>query len=186
MSAIEYRNLLYEISLKIDWLTERQRLLFICEAEGLTVRETESDIQDVLSLVRGLEEQNRLGIDRLDVLKDLLKGIGKWHLLELVENFDTKRKEYNNLLEQICCVLEEGNHLEQVILTCKEKIDKERDIKDVRTVITELEKQNDLGITRLDMLKKILLDVEKPELLDYIVEFEEKRKQEEVVEKKKS
>ena len=186
MSAIEYRNLLYEISQKIDWLTERQRLIFICEAEGLIVKGTESNIQDVLSLLKALEERNHLGIDRLEVLKDLLKGTGKWYLLEIIEKFDIKRKEYNSLLEQICCVLEEGNHLEQAISMCKEEIayDKERDVKDVRTLFTELEKQNFLGIARLDILKKISIDVEKPDLLELIVGFEERRKQEETVERK--
>ncbi|KAL9984456.1 hypothetical protein ACROYT_G006749 [Oculina patagonica] len=188
MSAIEYRNLLYEVSQKIDWLTERQRLLFICEAEGLIVTGSESNIQDVLSLFKGLEERNHLGIDRLEVLKDLLKGIGKWHLLELVEKFDIKRKEYNNLLEQICCVLEQGNHVGRIISMCKEKIsyDRERDVKDVRTLFTELEKQNNLGIARLDVLKKIVIDAEKPDLLEQIVEFEVKRKQEEIVERKRA
>ncbi|KAL9984454.1 hypothetical protein ACROYT_G006747 [Oculina patagonica] len=188
MSAIEYRNLLYEVSQEIDWLTERQRLLFICEAEGLIVTGSESNIQDVLSMFKGLEERNHLGIDRLEVLKDLLKGAGKWHLLELVEKFDIKRKEYNNLLEQICCVLEQGNHVERIISMCKEKIsyDRERDFKDVRTLFTELEKQNNLGIARLDILKKIVIDAEKPDLLEQIVEFEEKRKQEEIVERKRA
>ena len=42
------------------------------------------DITDVISLLTKMEEKNLLGIDRLGVLKDLLKGIentilnGKW------------------------------------------------------------------------------------------------------------
>lgn len=38
------------------------------------------DITDVISLLTKMEEKNLLGIDRLGVLKDLLKGIEKYDL----------------------------------------------------------------------------------------------------------
>lgn len=38
------------------------------------------DITDVISLLTKMEERNLLGIDRLGVLKDLLKGIEKYDL----------------------------------------------------------------------------------------------------------
>ena len=38
------------------------------------------DIADVISLLTKMEEKNLLGIDRLGVLKDLLKGIEKYDL----------------------------------------------------------------------------------------------------------
>ena len=124
----------------------------------------------------------------MEVLKDLSKGMRKWYLLALIEKFETKRKEYKNLLEQICCVLEDGNHLTQVISMYKEKmaLDGERGVKDVRTLFTQLEKRHYLAIARLDILKNIVTEVEKPDLLKQIVEFDEKRKQEEVVERKRA
>lgn len=182
MSAIEYRNLLYKTSQKIDWSTERQQLLFICQ-ELTEEAGSESSIQGVLSFFEGLEKRNHLGIDRLEVLKDLLKEIGKWNLVELVERFEIKRKEYNSLLEYISRVLEEGNHLEQLISICIAH-DREGDIKNVRALFTELEKHSNLGIVCLDTLKKIVKEV-KPDLLEQIVEYEENRKQEEVVERKR-
>jgi len=185
MSAIEYRNLLFKISQKIDWISERQRLLFI--TEGLIAEESETNIQDVLSLFKVLEERKNLGIDRLEVLKDILKEIGKWNLLEKVEKFEIKRKEFNSLLEYICRALDESGHLERLVSVCKGRIaqDRESSIKDVRTLFTELEKVNHLGVGRLDILK-VLIGTDKPDLLKQVEEFENKRKQEEVVERKRN
>lgn len=185
MSAIEYRNLLYQTSQEISWTSERQRLLFICE--GLIAEGSETNIQDVLSLFKELEEQNNLAIDRLEVLKDLLKGIGKWNLLETVKNFEIKRKEFNSLLDCISHALDECGHLERLVSLCKGRIaqDREGDIKDVRTLFTELERKNNLGIGRLDILKTVI-GGDKPDLLQQVEEFEKKRKQEEVVERKRN
>ena len=183
MSLIEYRNLLYEVSKKIAWITERERLLFICKIfipDGC-----ENNIQDVLSLLIKLEEENQLGIDKLDVLKDLLQRMGKWDLLQIVEKFENKRKEYKRLLEQCGRVLDERSQLERLISVCKGKIprDRQEHITDVWTLFTELEKQNNLGIRRLEMLKTMAVEMEKPDLLEQVEEFEKKRKQEEDAER---
>ena len=185
MSAIGYRNLLYETSQDINWTSERQRLLFSCK--GLIAEESETNIQDALSLFEKLEENANLGIDNLEVLKDLLKGTGKWKLLETVENFEIKRKEFNSLLDCISSALDECGHLERLVSLCKGRIsqDREVDIKDVRTLFTELERKNNLGIGRLDILKTII-GADKPDLLQQVEEFEKKRKQEEVVERKRN
>ena len=183
MSVIEYRNLLYEVSEKIAWTTERRRLLFICKIflpDGC-----ESNIQDVLSLLIKLEEENQLGIDSLEVLKDLLERMEKWSLLEIVEKFENKRKEYKSLLEQCRRVLDECSQLERLISVCEGKIshDRQGHITDVCTLFAELEKQNNLGIKRLDILKTMAIEMEKPDLLEQVEEFEKKRKQEEAAER---
>jgi len=186
MSLIEYRNLLYEVSEKIAWITERRRLLFICKI--LLPDGCENNIQDVLSLLTKLEEENRLGIDSLEVLKDLLERMGKWDLLQIVEKFENKRKEYKRLLEQCGQVLGDCNQLERLISVCKGKIscDRQEHITDVWTLFTELENQSNLGIKRLEILKAMANEMEKPDLRQQVEEFAKKRKQEEDVERKQN
>ena len=186
MSLIEYRNLLYEVSEKIAWITERRRLLFVCKI--LLPDGCENNIQDVLSLLTTLEEENQLGIDSLGVLKDLLERMGKWDLLQIVEKFENKRKEYKHLLEQCGRVLDECSQLERLISVCQGKIscDRQEHITDVWTLFTELEKQNNLGIKRLDILKMMAVEMEKPDLLRQVEEFEKKRKQEQDAERKQN
>ena len=186
MSLIEYRNLLFEVSENIAWITESRRLLFICKVflpDGC-----ENDIQDVLSLLIKLEEENKLGIDSLEVLKDLLDGMGKWNLLQRVEKFENKRIEYKSLLEQCGRVLDECNQLERLISVCEGKIshDRREHITDVSTLFMELEKQNNLGIKRLEILKTMATVMEKPDLIEQVGEFEKKRKQEEDAERKQN
>ena len=183
MSIIEYHNLKYKVSERIDWTTEGRRLLYICKAflpDG-----NENNIQDVLSLLDKLEEKNRLAIDSLAVFKDLLKQLGEWNLLQLVKKFENKRKEYKRFLKQSSKVLDECSQLERLISVCEGKIshDRQTHIKNVSTLFTELEKQNHLGIDGLEILKTMAAEVEKPELLEQVEEFENKREQEEDAER---
>ena len=175
MSLIEYSNLLYEVGDKIAWITEGRRLLFICRAflpDGC-----ENNIQDVLSLLIKLEEEDKLGIDSLNVLKDLLERMGKWNLLHIVEKFENKRKEYKRLLEQCGRVLDECSQLERLISVRKAKIsrDRQENITDVWTLFTELEKQNNLGIERLEILKTMAVEMEKPDLLEQVEDRSSRR-----------
>ena len=110
MSFVEYSNLLYQISVEIDWETERGRLMFIINRS--LPDDSGDDIADVISLLTKMEEKNLLGIDRLGVLKDLLKGIEKYDLKRKVEKFEIQRKDYKQLLEQIGCALDESNELQ--------------------------------------------------------------------------
>ena len=185
MSVVEYRYLLYDVSEEIDWQTKRKRLLYIFK--GFLPDICENDITDIISLLTKLEEENLLGIDRLDVLKDLLKRIEKWDLFQRVRQFEIIRVKYKQLLEQISRVLDECNQLERLISMCRGNIarDKERDIKDVSTLLTELEKQNNLGASRLNILKTMVTEMEKPDLFRLIEEFEKKRIQEEDVERER-
>ena len=189
MSLIVYRGLLFEVSEKIAWKTEGERLLFICKPflpDGC-----ENDIQDVRLLLTKLEEEGQLGIDSLDVLKDLLERMGKWDLLQTVEKFEKKRKEYKCLLEQCGKVFDGSNQLERLISICSGKIscDRQEHITDVWKLFTELEKRNNLGIKRLEILKTMAVEMEKPDLLEQVEEFEKKRilrEQEEEAERKQN
>lgn len=184
MSAIDYNNLLFEISQRLDELNALDRLLFMCR--GKLASGSEDNIQDVLSLFKELEEQNNLGADRMEVIKGLLKSFKEWSFFGKVEKFERKRKNYNGLLEQIIRSLEELNELERLIAMCRGKISEENEgqIHDVRTLFKELGNQNNLDYDRLDVLKVILTETEKNDLLKELQEFEERRKQEDEFEKK--
>lgn len=89
MSNIEYRALLFDISEKLD-VNKLPRLVFMCKDE--IAKGSERNIRDVLTLFEELEKQNRLGIDRLDILKEILTQVKEKSLLRKVEKFEIKRK----------------------------------------------------------------------------------------------
>ena len=175
MSAIEYSYLLIEISEKLDELSPIHRLLFTCRT--YLTSGSEGNIQDTLSLFKELEEQQNLGINNLVVIKELLKGVREWSLFGKVKRFENKRKEYNALLEEIIRLLDELNDLERLVSVCRGKLSEESEgpIENVRSLFKELENQNILGLDRLDILKEILTETEKKDLLKKGEEFEERR-----------
>ena len=183
MSAIEYRNLLYEISQEVNWLSESQRLLFICE--GFIGEGSEHRIHDVLSLFKELQEQKNLGIDNLQLPKEIVKGIGKWNLLERIKKFEIKREEFRTLLETVSRVLDESGHLKRLVAICKGRIAEEREsrIENTRALLTELENNNALAVGQVGILKT-LVGEDRPDLLQQVEEFERKREQEETTERK--
>ena len=185
MSAIEYSYLLIEISEKLDELSPIHRLLFTCRT--YLTSGSEGNIHDTLSLLKELEEQQNLGIDNLVVIKELLKGFREWSLFGKVKRFENKRKEYNALLEAIIRVLDELNDLERLVSVCRGKLSEESEglIENVRSLFKELENQNILGLDRLDILKDILTETEKKDLLKKVEEFEERRNKEDEFERKK-
>ena len=184
MSAIEYNNLLFEISRRLNELNVLDRLRFMFR--GKLAAGSEGIIVDALSLFQELEEQNILGADRLEEMKELLNGVEEWSLLEKVEKFESKRKEYHDLLEQIIGALDELNELERLIAICRGKIPEDSgQIHDVRSLFKELESQNNLGIYRLDVLKVILTEMKKDDLLKEVERFEERRKQEVDIKRRK-
>ena len=184
MSAIEYNNLLRKISQRLDDINSGQQLLVICSGM-LAVRNEESI--PTLSLFLELEEKGFLSPDRLTVLKTILKGVKEWAFLEKVEKFEQKRKEYNNLLEQIIRELDELNDLERLISICKGNITEGRraSIHDVRSLIKELERKECLGICFLEIVKEILTQTEKTDLLKEVEEFEQRQSRQNEFERQK-
>ena len=177
MSTIEYNGLLLKISRGLSEVDVRD-LVFLCR--GKIAPGNEETIQDVRSLFKELEDHNNLGIDRLEHLKELLKAVEKWPLLKHVKKFEIKRKEYNELLQQANQALDESNELERLILICTGKIsvESEGNVHDVRTLFSELENQNNLGIGRLDILKEILRATNNEDLLKKLEGFERRRDEE--------
>ena len=185
MSAVEYNSLIFEISQRLDELNVGSKLIVMCR--GKVAPRSERNIQDALSLFVELEGKEFLGPDKLDVLKQLLKGVKEWVLLEKVEKFESKRKEYDVLLKKIIRRLDELNDVERLISICGERIPPERqgNIPDVRSLFKELENNNCLGIDRLGILKDILAQTEKSDLLSAVEDFEERRTREEKFERRK-
>ena len=182
MSATEYNNLLYAICRKLDELNALDQLLSMCR--GKLAPGSEGDIRNTRSLCDKLEENNKLGIDRLQVMKRLLRGVEDWALLEKVEKFECKRKEYKALLEKIISSLDALDDLERLIAICRGSV-REGNIEDVRSLFRELENQENLEIDYLDVVKNILAETESNELLKELEEFEERRNQEDKSEARK-
>ena len=185
MSVIEYQKLKYKVSREINWITEGRQLLYM--GKPFLPNGCENNIQDVLSFLDKLEEEKHVAIDSLEVLKDLLEGIEKWNLLEMVKKFENKRKEYKTLLEHCGRVLDERSQLEQLITICEGKIshDRQGHITDIWTLFTELEREKNLGIKRLEILKTMAIKMKKPYLVKQVVKFENKIEQEEDAERER-
>ena len=182
MSATEYNNLLYAICRKLDELNALDQLLSMCR--GKLAPGSEGDIRNTRSLCDKLEENNKLGIDRLQLMKRLLRGVEDWVLLEKVEKFECKRKEYKALLEKVISSLDALDDLERLIAICRGSV-REGNIEDVRSLFRELENQENLEIDYLDVVKNILAETESNELLKELEEFEERRNLEDKSEARK-
>ena len=186
MSYEEYSYLISEVSRKLDGLNRHEQLLFMYRkyvASG-------TDIPDALSLLTKLEERNHLEIDRLGVLKEIIncfeKDLEEDVLFQRVEKFEIKRKEYNDLLEQISRALDECNHLQQLIDICRRKTSVEcANLHNVRALFKELENQTYFGFGHLDFLKEILAESDRQDLLAKVEDFEQQRKKKEVFERRK-
>ena len=184
MSAIEYKFLLFQISRRLDDINAGKQILEICRGK-LASRNEESI--STLSLFLELEEKGFLSPDRLPVLKTILKGVTEWAFLEKVEKFEHRRKEYNNLLEPIIRELDELNDLERLISICRGNITEDRrgSIYDVRSLFKELESKDCLGIDRLEIVKEILTQTEKTDLLKEVEEFDQRQSRESKFERQK-
>ena len=186
MSAIEYDNLLLQISQRLDKINAGKQLLPICRGK-LAARNEESI--STLLLFLELEEEGFRSPDRLTLLTGILEDVKEWAFLGKVKKFERKRKEYmyNNLLEQIIRELDELNDLERLISICKGNITEERraSIHDVRSLFKELESKDCLGIDRLEIVKEILTQTEKTDLLKGVEEFEQRQSFEGKFEKQK-
>ena len=175
MSYVEYNQLLFEISQRLDLLNQHGQLLFMFRGR---VASRPEDIPDALSLFQELEEQNYLAIDKVELLKELLEGVKEWSLFQKVKKFEDKRKEYKELLEQISRALDESNQLQQLISVCtaKETLDEnERNTQTALILFEKLERRGLFEFGRLDFLKGILLGIERQDLVKKVQDFEKRR-----------
>ena len=185
MSYVEYNQLLFEISQRLDLLNQHGQLLFMCRG---CVASRAEDIPDALSLFQELEEQNYLAIDQVELLKELLKGVGEWSLFQKVGKFEYKRKDYKELLEQISRALDESNQLQQLIAVCTEREaleENERNTQIVRILFEKLERRGLFAFGRLDFLKGILSGIERQDLVKKVQDFEKRRIDEDEFERRK-
>ena len=180
MSEIEYRTLRFEVSQGIDWQTEGEKLLSLCE--GFIAEGSENNVRNAVTLLKELEIKNKLGIDHLEVLKELMNGIGKWALIDQIEIFEIKRKNYISMLEKIILKFDELNDLERLINICTPYLTEDRvgGIESIRILFEKLESNNRLGPACLGILKEILKETGEDELLWEVEEFEKKRKDENI------
>ena len=146
------------------------------------------DIPDALSLFRELEEQNNLAIDQVELLTQLLKGVGEWSLFQKVRKFADKRKEYKELLKQISRALDESNQLQRLIAVCAEREtleENERNSQTARILLKKLERRGLFEFGRLDFLKEILSGIERQDLVKKVQDFEKQRFDEDELERRK-
>lgn len=182
MSAIGYNNLLYKTIQSLNESNVGEQLRFMCR-DMVAQREEQS----IKELFQELERNGFISLDKLEVLKDLLKGLNEWPLLRNVISFEKKRKEYNGLLERIINVLDELDCLEQLVAICNDRIPEEEhgSIQDVRSLLKALEDKDSLRIDRLELLKKILTQKQQTDLLREVEEYEERINQEDEFEWRK-
>ena len=182
MSAIGYNNLLFKTIQSLNESNVGEQLRFMCRDMV-----AQRDEQSIKELFQELERNGFLSLDKLEVLKDLLKGLKEWSLFGNVISFERKRKEYNSLLERIIHVLNELDCLEQLVAICSDRIPEEKrsSIQDVRSLLKELEEKDSLRIDRLELLKKILNQKQQTDLLREVEEFEERLNQEDEFEWRK-
>ena len=185
MSYEEYNGLLSKISRRLDQLDQHEHLLFVCRGR---VASRPEDIPNALSLFQELEEQNNLAIDRVELLKELLKEVEEWSLFQKVRKFEDKRKEYKELLEQISRDLDESNQLQQLIAVCTEREtleENERNTQTARILFEKLERRGLFEFSRLDFLKGILSGIERQDLVKKVQDFEKQRFDEDELERRK-
>ena len=177
MSNIEYNYLLFEISQRVVELNVQEQLVFMCRDLVECSADNIQSVQDVLSLFKLLEERNHLGPNCLVVMKDLLKVLREWSLFGKVKKLESKRKEYVDFLERIIRVLDELNDLERLISICRGKIPEESttNIHDVRSLFQVLENHSYLRIDRLEILREILIEYDKEDMLKEVDNFEKRQ-----------
>ena len=89
MSEIEYNDLVFDISTKIN-VNQLEEMVFMCR--GQISKSRKKKFKNVLELFKELEKQGYLGIDRLETLKQILEQLKKRGMLKKVKEFENKRK----------------------------------------------------------------------------------------------
>ena len=176
MSEVTYKDLLYRIRNRIDEINAFNQVLVIC-IEKLPHGAIDT-IHDTRSLFEKLEECGVLGVDSLQILKDILQAVKQWDLQEKIVKFESLRREYaEKLRETVIRVLEELNDMERLKSALgKRKITKERK-RDVRSLV------NVLGTDCLDLFRGIFTELNNDELRTALEKYQNRRTQYEACEK---
>ena len=87
----EYKELLERVIDELEGLSDLERLMsIVCRVKRIP-KERKNNIDDVRSLFQVLEDMNSLGIDRLDILKDIFTEMKKDEMLTELEEFQKRR-----------------------------------------------------------------------------------------------
>ena len=185
MSDVSYRNLLYKIGQQLS-KHDHQQLLHMC---GLANQA--DNIPDAQSLLQRLQDEpdRQLEIDQLGTLEEVLVNLKERSLLDELKAFEKKRKEYTNLLAKVsdALVSDERIQLEQLKTICHEEetsLELDESISGIRALFKELGRRKKLGFRRLDLLKTILRRIEREDLVGEIEEYEERRNENDVAERR--
>ena len=89
----DYRELLEQISRALQESNELQRSISTCVENNLIPRESGENIESVKALFRTLEDQHKLGILNLTILKTIATKVEKPDLCRLVEEFEKRREQ---------------------------------------------------------------------------------------------
>ena len=175
MSEVTYNDLLYRISKRLDEINALERVLFICR--GKLAHPANTAIRDTRSLFENLEEGSFLGVDSLQVLKDILEAVSEWDLRKKIENFEHLRTEYEKLRETVIRVLEELNIMERLMDAVGGRQIPEERRSDVRSLV------NYLGTDCLHLFREIFTELNNDELRTALEEFQNHRTQYEACER---
>ena len=172
MSEVTYNDLLYRIRKRIEEINALEHVVEICK-EKLAHQGT---IRDTRLLFKNLEESGRLGVDSLQVLKEILKALKEWDLHEKLENFERLRREYVELRETVIRVLEELDMGRLMSAVGGRKVPKKRQ-NDVRSLV------NFLGTDCLHLFGGIFTELNNDELRTALEKYQNRRTQYEACER---
>mgnify|MGYP000226480814 CR=1 FL=1 len=93
LRAREYKELVARVINVLEELNDLERLMSIVARVRRIPEERRNDVHDVRSLVQVLEEMNFLGIDCLEILREILTELNDGELLSELTEFQKRRIE---------------------------------------------------------------------------------------------
>ena len=93
LRAREYKELVARVINVLEELNDLERLMSIVARVRRIPEERRNDVHDVRSLVQVLEDINFLGIDRLEILREIFTELNNDELLTELAEFQKCRSE---------------------------------------------------------------------------------------------
>jgi len=190
MSEVTFKTLLFRIGNRLEEINGRKdgrvrrHVLFMCN-EKIAHRDDDT----IPSLLNKLKESGFLGVDSLQMLKDILKAEDEWDFLDETVKFETIRGEYKKLLEKVISALEKPNDLGRVTSIVWGRLnvpeEKRNGVRDVRSLVQVLEEMNFIGVDCLNVLMEFSIELNDDELRTELKEFQNRRTKEEKSERRK-
>ncbi|XP_067056940.1 uncharacterized protein [Acropora muricata] len=191
MSEVTFKTLLFRIGNRLEEINGRKdgrvrrHVLFMCN-DKIAHRDDDT----IPSLLNKLKESGFLGVDSLQMLKDILKAEDEWAFLDETVKFETIRGEYKKLLEKVISALEKPNDLGRVTSIVWGRLnvpeEKRNGVRDVRSLVQVLEEMNFIGVDCLNVLMEFSIELNDDELRTELKEFQNRRTKEEKSERRKA